>query len=81
MDGNRKKIKKKMKTFKESIIDIPRRTYAKAVFDDADTIILKSKIVLRNRLTKQLKEFEKYHPIKNFFNRFNFTKDIEMTQT
>ena len=34
MDGDRKKIKKKMKTFKESIIDIPRRTYAKGVFDD-----------------------------------------------
>ena len=26
--AHRKKIKKKMKTFKESIIDIPRRTYA-----------------------------------------------------
>ena len=25
------------KTFKESIIDIPRRTYAPKVFDDADT--------------------------------------------
>ena len=34
MDGDREKIKKKMKTFKESIIDIPRRTYAKAVFDE-----------------------------------------------
>ena len=34
MDGDRKKIKKKMKTFKESIIDIPRRTYAKGVFDE-----------------------------------------------
>ena len=37
MDGNRKKIKKKMKTFKESIIDIPRRTYAPGIFDNADT--------------------------------------------
>ena len=26
-----------MKTFRESIIDIPRRTYAPLVFDDADT--------------------------------------------
>ena len=51
MDGNRKKIKKKMKTFKESIIDIPRRTYAKAVFDDADTPNPKIKdSVKRNRL-------------------------------
>ena len=37
MDGYRKKIKKKMKTFKESIIDIPRRTYAPGIFDNADT--------------------------------------------
>ena len=37
MDGYRKKIKKKMKTFLEAVIDIPRRTYAKGVFDDADT--------------------------------------------
>ena len=29
------------KTFKESIIDIPRRTYAPKVFDDADTKDLK----------------------------------------
>ena len=33
MDGHREKIKKKMKTFKESIIDIPRKKYATAVFD------------------------------------------------
>ena len=26
-----------MKTFLESIIDIPRKSYAPAVFDDADT--------------------------------------------
>ena len=26
-----------MKTFKESIIDIPRRTYAPGIFDNADT--------------------------------------------
>ena len=37
MDGYRKKIKKKMKTFLEAVIDIPRRTYAKGVFDEADT--------------------------------------------
>jgi len=38
-----------MKQFKdyilESIIDIPRRTYAPKVFDDADTKILRLKIV------------------------------------
>mgnify|MGYP003303164027 CR=1 FL=1 len=38
MDGYRKKIKKKkMKSFLEAVIDIPRRTYAKGVFDEADT--------------------------------------------
>ena len=26
-----------MKTFLEAVIDIPRRTYAKGVFDEADT--------------------------------------------
>ncbi len=34
------RVQLKMKTFKvfaESIIDIPRRTYAPGVFDDADT--------------------------------------------
>ena len=38
MDGNREKIKKKMiKTFLESIIDIPRINYAPMVFDNANT--------------------------------------------
>src|SRR5210317_534133 len=40
MDGYRKKVKKKMRFkdfIKESIIDIPRKTYAPGVFDRADT--------------------------------------------
>ena len=37
---------KSFKLFKESIIDIPRRTYAPSVFDDEDLqIIQKLKIV------------------------------------
>ena len=44
MDGNRKKIKK-MKTFKESIIDIPRDIYAKVYLIMQIQIILNSKIV------------------------------------
>ena len=63
MDGDREKIKKKMKTFKESIIDIPRNTYAKGVFDKADTkdpIIKPSVIALIN---KQLEMFEEEYPV------------------
>jgi hypothetical protein len=63
VDGDREKIKKKMKTFKESIIDIPRNTYAKGVFDKADTkdpIIKPSVIALIN---KQLEMFEEEYPV------------------
>tara|TARA_B100001057_G_scaffold432463_1_gene460604 strand:+ start:606 stop:2933 length:2328 start_codon:yes stop_codon:yes gene_type:complete len=63
MDGYRKKIKKKMKTFKESIIDIPRRTYAKAVFDDADTPNPKIKPSVVVLINKQLEEFESEYPV------------------
>jgi len=63
MDGNRKKIKKKMKTFKESIIDIPRRTYAKPVFDDADTPNPKIKDSVKKQIETQLKEFESEYPV------------------
>ena len=52
-----------MKTFKESIIDIPRNTYAKGVFDKADTkdpIIKPSVIALIN---KQLEMFEEEYPV------------------
>jgi len=66
MDGYRKKIKKKMR-FKdfinESIIDIPRRTYAPKVFDDADTNNPKIKDSVLKQINTQLKEFESEHPI------------------
>src|SRR6056300_1827024 len=68
MDGYRKKSKEKiMKQFKdyilESIIDIPRRTYAPKVFDDADTKNPKIKDSVKQQIETQLKEFESEYPI------------------
>ena len=57
-----------MKTFrqlKESIIDIPRRTYAPGVFDDADTNNPKIKSSVKAMIDKQVKEFEKEYPVIN----------------
>ena len=51
------------KTFKESIIDIPRRTYAPKVFDEADTKDPKIKASVKAQIDKQLKEFETEYPI------------------
>jgi len=51
------------KTFKESIIDIPRRTYAPKVFDEADTKEPKIKASVKAQIDKQLKEFETEYPI------------------
>ena len=66
MDGNREKIKKKMR-FKdfinESIIDIPRRTYAPKVFDNADTPNPTIKDSVKKQIETQLKEFESEYPI------------------
>jgi len=66
VDGYREKIKKKMR-FKdfinESIIDIPRRTYAPKVFDDADTNNPKIKDSVMKQINTQLKEFESEYPI------------------
>ena len=53
------------KTFKESIIDIPRRTYAPKVFDDADTKDPKIKASVKAQIDRQLKEFESEYPILN----------------
>src|SRR5210317_2551590 len=68
MDGNRKKVKKtimgKFKDFiLESIIDIPRRTYAPKVFDDADTSNPKIKPSIKKLIDTQLKEFESEYPV------------------
>src|SRR6056300_1084394 len=47
----------------ESIIDIPRRTYAPAVFDDADTKDPKIKPSVKKLIDEQIKEFEKEYPV------------------
>ena len=56
-----------IKSFKEkileSIIDIPRRTYAPAVFDDANTDNPKLKSSVKAQIDAQLKEFEKEYPV------------------
>ena len=56
-----------MKKFKdyilESIIDIPRKTYAPGVFDDADTKDPKIKDSVKKQIADQLKEFETEYPI------------------
>jgi predicted nucleotidyltransferase len=52
-----------MKTFLEAVIDIPRRTYAKGVFDDADTNNPKIKDSVKSLLDKQIEEFETEYPV------------------
>ena len=51
---------------KESIIDIPRKTYAKGVFDNADTDNPKLKQNVLDMINKQLDKFREYHPIKKY---------------
>jgi hypothetical protein len=52
-----------MKTFLEAVIDIPRRTYAKGVFDDADTNNPKIKASVKAQIDKQIEEFETEYPV------------------
>jgi nicotinic acid mononucleotide adenylyltransferase len=55
-----------MKTFRqirESIIDIPRSTYAPLVFDNADTPNPKIKQSVIGMIEKQMEDFEKEYPI------------------
>jgi len=54
------------KLIKEAVIDIPRRTYAKDVFDNADTENPKLKQSILDIINTQLKEFEKLYPIKKY---------------
>ena len=51
------------KTFTESIIDAPRRTYAPGVFDDADTSDPKIKASVKKIVDAQIKEFAKEYPV------------------
>jgi predicted nucleotidyltransferase len=66
LDKERDRVKKKMR-FKdfilESIIDIPRKTFAPAVFDDADTKDPKIKPSVKKLIDEQIKEFEKEYPV------------------
>ena len=52
-----------IKTFKESIIDIPRINYAPMVFDNANTKNPKIKSSVKKQIDDQLKEFESEYPI------------------
>ena len=54
---------KKFREVIESIIDIPRRTYAPKVFDDADTNDPKIKPSVKAQIEKQLRDFETEYPI------------------
>ena len=47
----------------ESVIDIPRRTYAPNVFDDEETNDPKIKATVKAQIDKQIKEFEKEYPV------------------
>ena len=54
---------KSFSTFKESIIDIPRRTYAPMVFDKEDTTnpVIKPSVI--KMIENQLADFEKEYPV------------------
>jgi len=54
---------KTFRVFKESIIDIPRRTYAPGVFDDAETQNPKLKQKVLDIIKKDLETFEKFGPV------------------
>ena len=56
-------FKHKGEEVSESIIDIPRRTYAPGVFDDADTNNPKIKTNVKKLIDDQIKDFEKEYPV------------------
>ena len=63
---NKENYIKEMKTFKtfmESIIDIPRSTYAPGVFDNADSKNPKIKSSVMKMIDKQVEDFEKEYPV------------------
>ena len=76
---------KRFSTFKESIIDIPRRTYAPSVFDDADTKNPKIKPSVIKMIEDQLAEFEKEYPVLKYTligsiltKRWRFDADLDI---
>ena len=52
-----------MKTFKEAVIDIPRRTYAPGVFNNSDTSDPTLKPSVKKMIYNQIEEFEKEYPV------------------
>ena len=65
-DGWQKKEWQEEKMFRliqEAIIDIPRRTYAKGVFDDADTDNPKLKQTVLDIINNQIKQFNEIKPV------------------
>jgi len=54
---------KTFRTFKESIIDIPRSTYAPGVFDDVNAKDPKIKSSVKSMIDKQVEDFEKEYPV------------------
>lgn len=54
-----------MKTFKEAVIDIPRRTYAPGVFNNSDTSDPTLKPSVKKIIYNQIEEFEKEYPVLN----------------
>ena len=67
---------KTFRTFRESIIDIPRSTYAPGVFDDADTKNPKIKSSVIAMIDKQIEDFEKSILFKDNFDWFYTYKEI-----
>jgi hypothetical protein len=65
-DGWQKKEWQEEKMFrliKEAVIDIPRRTYAKGVFDNADTDNPKLKQTVLDIIENQIKQFNDLRPV------------------
>ena len=65
-DGWQKKEwqeEKMFKLIKEAVIDIPRRTYAKGVFDNADTDNPKLKQTVLDIIENQIKQFNDIKPV------------------
>ena len=61
--GKKENVMRFKDYIKESIIDIPRRTYAPGVFDDADTSDPKIKDSVKKLINDQIKVFESEYPV------------------
>jgi hypothetical protein len=81
-DGWQKKEWQEEKMFRliqEAVIDIPRRTYAKGVFDNADTDNPKLKQSVLDIIENQIKQFNDIRPVLKYSLVGSIlTKHIEM---